>query len=129
MKPPMLAFDAHLDLSMNALLWNRDLTRPESEIREREAGQTDKVDRGQGTVSLPELRKGGFGLVVATQIARYVRKGNKLPGYHSPEIAWAETQGQLAWYRAMEEAGELVQIVDTAGLDRHIKLWTDGRTP
>jgi membrane dipeptidase len=81
------------------------------------------VDRGQGTVSLPELRKGGFGLVVATQIARYVKPGNKLPGYHSPEIAWAETQGQLAWYRAMEEAGEMVQIVDGAALDKHVKVW------
>jgi membrane dipeptidase len=121
----MLAFDAHLDLSMNALLWNRDLTQSVAEIRQREGGQTDKVDRGAGTVSLPELRRGGFGLVVATQIARYVKKGNNLPGYHSPEIAWAETQGQLAWYRAMEEAGEMVQIVDTAGLDRHVALWQD----
>ena len=31
----------------------------------------DKPDRGNGTVSLPELRKGNIGLVVATQIARY----------------------------------------------------------
>jgi len=30
---PMLAFDAHLDLSMNALLWNRDLTRPVAPLR------------------------------------------------------------------------------------------------
>ena len=126
---PMLAFDAHLDLSMNALLWNRDLTRPVAEIRQREQGMTDKVDRGQGTVALPELRKGGFGLVVATQIARYVKPKNKLPGYNSPEIAWAETQGQLAWYRAMEEAGEMVQIVDTAGLDRQVKIWRNGPPP
>jgi membrane dipeptidase len=121
----MFAFDAHLDLSMNALLWNRDLTQSVAEIREREKGMTDKVDRAAGTVSLPELRRGKFGIVVATQIARYVKKGNTLPGYHSPEIAWAQTQGQLAWYRAMEEAGEMVQIVDTAGLDRQIALWSD----
>ena len=38
--------DAHLDLSMNALEWNRDLTRPIDEIRVREKGQTDKKDRG-----------------------------------------------------------------------------------
>ena len=31
----MLIFDAHLDLSMNALEWNRDLTRPIDEIRDR----------------------------------------------------------------------------------------------
>src|SRR4029450_50655 len=32
------------------------------------------------------------------------------------------TQGQLAWYRAMEERGELVQIRDRDGLDRHLTL-------
>src|SRR2546425_12535375 len=119
----MLIFDAHLDLSMNALEWNRDFTRPISEIRQREKGLTDKKDRGKGTVSFPEMRRGGIGLCVATQIARYVKPGNSLPGWHSPEQAWAQTQGQLAWYRAMERAGEMVQIKDRAGLDRHAELW------
>lgn len=121
----MLVFDAHLDLSMNALEWNRDLTRPLAEIRRREAGKTDKVDRAKGTVSLPEMRRGQVGLCVATLIARYVKPGNPLPGWHSPEIAWAQTQGQLAWYRVMEEAGEMVQITDIASLDRHVALWQD----
>jgi len=49
----MFIFDAHLDLAMNALEWNRDLTRPLAEIRAREQGMTDRVDRGNGTVSLP----------------------------------------------------------------------------
>ena len=119
----MLVFDAHLDLSMNALEWNRDLTRPVGEIRQREQGLTDKPDRGRGTVSLPEMRRGGIGLCVATQIARYVKPRNPLPGWHSPEQAWAQTQGQLAWYRAMEEAGQMVQIKDKAGLEGHVKLW------
>ncbi|HEX5444717.1 MAG TPA: membrane dipeptidase, partial [Pirellulales bacterium] len=121
----MLIFDAHLDLSMNALEWNRDLTRPVAEIRRREEGRTDKVDRAKGTVSLPEMRRGQVGLCVATLIARYVKPDNPLPGWHSPEIAWAQTQGQLAWYRAMEEAGEMVQICDAAALDRHVRLWQD----
>jgi len=119
----MLIIDAHLDLSMNALEWNRDLTRPIDEIRERERGQTDKPDRGQGTVSLDEMRKGGVGLCVATIIARYVKRDNPLPGFHAPEIAWGQTQGQLAWYRAMEEAGQMVQIRDLAGLRKHLELW------
>jgi multidrug efflux pump subunit AcrA (membrane-fusion protein) len=101
----MLIFDAHLDLSMNALEWNRDLTRPIAEVRRREEGRTDKVDRARGTVTLPEMRRGQVGLCVATQIARAVEPGNPLPGWYSPQIAWAQTQGQLAWYRAMEEAG------------------------
>lgn len=119
----MFTIDAHLDLSMNALEWNRDLRRPVSEINAREAGLDDKPDRGRAVVSLPELRKGNIGLVVATQIARYVTPDNTLPGWHSPEQAWAQTQGQLAWYRAMEDAGEMVQIKDLEGLEKHVNLW------
>src|SRR5215218_196509 len=119
----MFTIDAHLDLSMNALEWNRDLTKPVAEINEREKGLTDKPDRGKATVSLPELRKGNMGLVMATQIARYVAPGNPLPGWHSPEQAWAQTQGHLAWYRAMEERGEMVQIKTRGELQQHLKLW------
>jgi len=121
----MFIIDAHLDLSMNAMEWNRDLRLPVQAIRDREKGLSDRPDRGKGTVSLPELRKGNIGLVVATQIARYVAPGNPLPGWHSPWQAWAQTQGQLAWYKAMEEAGEMVMIKDAAGLEKHITLWQD----
>jgi membrane dipeptidase len=119
----MLIFDAHLDLAMNALEWNRDYTRPLVEIRERERGQTDKPDRTRGTVCFPEMRRGGIGVCVATQIARYVRRGNPLPGWHSPEQAWAQTQGQLAWYRAMEARGEMRQIKTRGELQRQVELW------
>src|ERR1700722_676399 len=119
----MFAIDAHLDLSMNAIDWNRDLRSSITEIRQREKGVTDKADRGNNTVCFPELRKGDIGLVVATQIARYVGADNPLPGWHSPEQAWAQTQAQLAWYRAMEEAGEMVMIRDLAGLDVHVERW------
>ncbi|HET6254848.1 MAG TPA: membrane dipeptidase [Puia sp.] len=122
----MFIVDAHLDLSMNAMEWNRDLRLSVDEIRAREFGMTDKPDRARGTVSLPALRRGGIGLVVATQIARYVAPDNPLPGWHSPLQAWAQTQGQLAWYRTMEAAGEMVMIRDLAGLERHVSLWTEG---
>lgn len=119
----MFTIDAHLDLSMNALEWNRDLTKPLSAINAREKGLTDKPDRAKATVSLPELRKGNIGLVVATQIARYVDVDNPLPGWHSPEQAWAQTQGQLAWYKAIEDEGEMVQIRDLESLEKHLHLW------
>ncbi len=120
----MLIFDSHLDLAMNALEWNRDLTRPIHEIRLREHGLQDKPDRGHGTVCFPEMRRGRIGLCVATQIARFVKPGNPLPGWHSQEQAWAQTQGQLAWYRAMEEAGQMAQITNRTLLERHIALWS-----
>ncbi len=74
----MTIIDAHLDLSMNALEWNRDLRRPIKRNKGiAKKSMTDKPDRGRGTVCpMPELRKGTIGLVVATQIGRFVA----LPG-------------------------------------------------
>jgi membrane dipeptidase len=122
----MFTIDAHLDLAMNAMEWNRDLRDEIAAIRLREQGMTDKPDRGKGTVTLGELRKGNIGLVVATQIARYVAPGNTLPGWHSPEQAWAQTQAQLAWYKAMEEQGEMVMIKDKNVLELQLAIWNDG---
>jgi membrane dipeptidase len=118
-----LIFDSHLDLAMNAMEWNRDLRRTVEDIRKSEEGMTDKPDRAKGTVSFPSMREGNIGICVATQIARYVKPGNYLPGWNSPEQAWAQTQGQLAWYKAMEEAGEIVQILNVNDLEKHLKLW------
>jgi membrane dipeptidase len=123
---PPLVFDAHLDLAMNAMEWNRDLRLSVKDIRKREEGLDDKLDRGKGTVAFPELRQGGVGLVVATQIARYVAPGSSLPGWQSPEQAWAQTQAQLAWYRTMEEENELVQITNGQELNRHLDRWSSG---
>lgn len=121
----MFIFDAHLDLAMNAMEWNRDLTLPVAKIREREKGMKDKPDRGNNTVSLPAMRKGNIGLCVATQIARYVTEDSALLGWNSPRQAWAQNQGQLAWYKSMEEAGEMVQITNLKELNAHIKRWAD----
>ena len=118
-------FDCHLDLSMNATEWNRDLTLPIGKIRELEKDLFDKPDRGNAPVCLPELIKGNIGLCVATLISRYVKPNNPLPGWNSPEQAWAHAQGQLAWYRTMEDKGEMVQISDVKSLVKHIEKWNN----
>jgi membrane dipeptidase len=115
--------DGHLDLSMNAMEWNRDLRLPISELNNRESCLDDKPDRGKATVTFEELRKGNIGLVVATQIARYVKPDSPLPGWFSPEQAWAQTQGQLAWYKAMEADGQLTMIQNKEDLDAHLTNW------
>lgn len=117
-------FDAHLDLAMNAIEWNRDLTRPLADLRASEAGCTDRPDRGQGTVCFPELRKAGVRLCVATQIGRIDPTGqSRVAAWQSAAQAWAMTQGQLAWYREMEACGELRSIVDINGLESHLETW------
>lgn len=119
----MLIFDAHLDLAMNAMEWNRDLTWTVDEIRKNETGMTDKPDRARNTVSFDAMRKGNIGLCVATQIARYVKKDSPLPGWNSPHQAWAQTQGQLAWYKEMERLGQMKAITNATELNSHIELW------
>lgn len=121
--------DAHLDLSMNALEWNRDLRQSVEEINRREFGMTDKPDRGKATTSLPELRKGNIGLVIATQIGRVVEYNGNLPGagWYSPEQAWAQTQGQLAWYKAMEEDSQMTMIKNKSDLEKHLELWSNDK--
>jgi membrane dipeptidase len=121
----MFLIDAHLDISLNAIEWNRDYRQSVYNIRQSEAGMTDKIDRGRGTVSFPELRKGQIGLVVATQLARFNQSNVNLPGagWNSPHQAWAMTQAQRAWYQAMEDEGEMVLIHNRATLEKHISLW------
>ncbi|MBA4851220.1 dipeptidase [Emticicia sp. BO119] len=123
----MLIIDAHLDMAMNAIEWNRDYRRPVEEIRTMEKDMTDKIDRAKGVVSLPDLRKGKIAVVVATQLARYSENNGNMPGsgWNSPHQAWAMTQAQLAWYQAMVEAEEMVQITTTEQLDNHIAMWED----
>jgi membrane dipeptidase len=120
-----LIFDVHLDLSMNALEWNRDQRWTLERLRRWEVYMKDRVDRGNNTVCFPEMRRGRVGLCVATQIGRFSPYFHRLPGWNSPEQAWATTQGQLAWYREMEAQGEMTQIRDKAQLEKHLALWLD----
>jgi membrane dipeptidase len=125
----MFIIDAHLDLAMNAMEWNRDLRMAVNELRDREKGMTDKPDRSRNTVSLPALRDAEAGLVVATQIARYVQKDSSLPGWNSPEQAWAQSQAQLSWYQTMVDSGEMVQIFGVEDLENQIIRWEDSSIP
>lgn len=120
----MLLFDAHLDLSLNAMEWDRDLRLPVAELRKIEAAANDgKKGRALGTVAFPDMRRGEMGICVATQLAGNMKPKPSCAAWNSAEQAWAMTQAQLAWYRAMEDCGELRQIRNRAALDAHLKEW------
>src|SRR3954449_8731423 len=104
----MLLFDAHLDLALNAVDWNRDLRVDLHDIRVQEAvfNMTD-LGRQTATVSLPELRKAEAGIVVATLIARIEQAINHPLGFTTPEACYASAHAHLAYYRAMEKHGHM----------------------
>jgi len=122
-----LIFDSHLDLAWNAVCFNRDLTLPVQEIRGLEQGMTDEPSRGRNTVSLPELRKAGIHVCVATLLARGGPEQKKQSGYKrtdldhaTPSIAYAAAQAQLAYYRLLEEQGHLRFIRTRHDLAEHV---------
>jgi membrane dipeptidase len=118
----VLIIDAHLDLSMNALQWNRDLLLSAYTIRTQEQRTAGK-GRSQGTVALPEMRQGRIALSVATLIARSTGRPTPHIDFHSPTQAYGMAHGQLAYYRALEQAGHIRLLVDVAGLDAHMAEW------
>ena len=85
----LLIMDGHLDLATNAMTLNRDLTQNVEDIRKREKDLKldDYQDRGKGTVSLPEMRKGNVGLVITTLISRYSSTGEKIEIMDLPAIS------------------------------------------
>ncbi|MDE2952463.1 MAG: membrane dipeptidase [Chloroflexota bacterium] len=118
----MLIVDAHLDLSWNALGWNRNLLDSVYTIRAEE-GRMPGKGRAQNTVALPEMRRGRVAVSFATMLARST--GTALPhlDYGSQAQAYGMAQGQLAYYRALERDGHIRILVDKAGLTSHIQEW------
>ena len=119
----MIVIDAHLDLSWNALNWNRDLALEVAEIRKSEAGMDQKC-RGNNTVSLPALRRGQVAICLATVLARANSKGTSILDYRTQEIASAMAQGQLAYYRILESQGLLRQLDSWPKIEAHFQQWS-----
>ncbi len=126
---PIPLIDAHLDLAWNALSFNRDLTLEVNQLRALERHMDDEPGRGKCTTSLPELRKAGIFLCVATLLARGgpnqtwpTRFERTDLNFATPSIAYAAAHGQLAYYRLLEMQGLLRFIRTKKDLDDH---WED----
>lgn len=124
----MLIIDAHLDLSWNALQWNRDLERSVYTIRTQEGGMSGK-GRAQNTVAFPDMQRGEIGLCVATLLARST--GHPVPhvDFATPMQSYGIARGQLAYYRALEKRGVVRIITDAAALASHVAQWTADGAP
>jgi membrane dipeptidase len=119
-------FDGHLDLSWNALSWDRDITLELDVLNRLEQGLDDHPARAHATTTLPEMRCGAIALCQATLLARG-RSGSRIHGgttrlgldFANQEIASATARGQFAYYELLERRG-LLRLIRTAGeLDAH----------
>jgi membrane dipeptidase len=130
-----LIVDAHLDLAMNALSFNRDITRDLQAVREAEAGLDDDPCRGRVMVTLPQMRRAGVAVCIATLIARSGPRPPRKPplarrdhDYAAPHIAHAMARGQLAYYQLLERLGEIRILRTQRDLDEHWACWSAPRS-
>src|SRR4051812_9290139 len=120
-----LIIDSHLDLSWNALSWNRDLTESVELIRQRERGMSDKRGRARGTVALPDMRRGGIAVCLGTLLVRAQRVSNPNGpmrtdlDFPTQDIASAIAHGQLAYYRELNRRGEIRILRTNDDLSSH----------
>lgn len=120
----MLLFDAHLDLALNGVDWNRDLRCSVDDLRaqERALGMTDPGRTG-ATLSFPEMRTAELGLCLSTLLARQEKEISHSFGWTSPQTCYAMAHAHLAWHRAMERAGYLRSIRTKHDLKSHCNEW------
>jgi membrane dipeptidase len=120
----VLIVDAHLDLAMNALLWNRDLKMSAHDIREVESGMSTK-GRGVGTVGIPDMRRGHIGLCFGTVLGRVNPDGAANIDFRTHEIAYAHCQGELAFYRELQRQGLVRLLKSREELAQHLAQWSN----
>jgi membrane dipeptidase len=125
-----LLIDAHLDLALNALNYDRDITASLDEMNAAEAHMDDQPFRGRGTVTLPEMRKAGIAVCVATLLARSGPKHTRPTHYARGDLdsatrdaAYAACHAQLAYYRLLEWRGEIRLLGSREDLVDHWSRW------
>lgn len=138
--------DAHLDLAWNALSFDRDQLLSIEALRSAESHMRGK-GRGRCTVSLPEMRRAGVGICLATVLARAlpgrpietVASGSPIAqrsrnetilrenlDFANQTIASAAGIGQLAYYQLLEGQDHLRMIRNARDLDELWESWSKG---
>ncbi|MGB7158665.1 MAG: membrane dipeptidase [Tepidisphaeraceae bacterium] len=124
--------DTHLDLSWNAIQWDRDLTRPLAEMNAAEAEMTDHRARGRATVSLPEMRRGNVAVCLATVLSRAKPASRRATGFTRRDldfpdqtIASAVGAAQVEYYRLLAQRGEITLISTAPAFREHVRRWVE----
>ena len=140
----MLIVDAHQDIAYNALELGRDIRLSVHTTRRREArtplnivggdyeamlealGNTEKRDIAMS--GLPELRRGGFGVIFGSIFAHPLCDGCNGEGahsqvYRSSEEAYRVGREQLSYYRQLAEEPGITLIRTREDLQEVLMAW------
>ncbi len=121
-RSPMIA-DSHLDLAFNAVQLKRDLRQSAAVVR---AHDPEPFMRSFGTctVTFPELRRAGVGLVFGTVMTRIDPNDHwTQTGMYARSQCYGIGRGHVAYYQALEREGVVTFIRSAGELDRHVAAW------
>lgn len=125
--------DAHLDIAYNALKYGRDPLQTVAALR---AAELPDRERGSATVSFPELREGGVGLIVGTlfvlpEAGAALMGGDLRMTYRQRSDARAMAMDQLDYYHRLadQEENRLRIVTGTAVLDEVLASHEPGQEP
>ena len=120
----MLIFDAHLDLALNGVDWNRDLRQCVDDIRAQETTlEMCEKGRQNNVLSFPELQFSKVAICLTTLLARQEQPINHSFGWTSPQACYAMAHAHLAYYRAMQADGYLKMLRTRSELKFHFDAY------
>ena len=120
----MLLFDGDYPMAFGALDLDRDLTRPLSEVRAKKEESDHKHWPHEATMaSLPECRAAGMTAALVKICCRIRRSDSPIWGYGTAEIAYANGQAAIAYYRILEAQREAVILTTEPQLAEHVSRW------
>jgi membrane dipeptidase len=127
----MLIIDAHLDLAYNALNYGRQLELSLADLRSSEPRNSP---RGQATVTWPELKRTGVGLVFGTLFVQPASApvgtfGGKMV-YRDADEAHRHAMSQLDYYHRLADEDETICLVgDLKTLEQVVTSHEPDNTP
>ncbi len=122
--PPRLIFDGDYPMAYGALDLDRDLTRPIEEVRAAEPRlrANSRWPDADTMASLPEMRRGRIAAALVKAVGR-VQRSEIIWGYRSAENACAAALAHMAYYRILEQRGEVRILRTAADLRAHTAAW------
>ena len=123
----MLIIDGDYPMAGGAIRSQRDLTIPIQEARNASPNFPATPGRPDSWImsTIPEMRKANVAAAVVKVLACILRESDPHGDVRTDELSYATAQGQLAYYKILEQKG-YARILDTQqSFSQHMKTWSE----
>jgi len=120
----MIIIDGDYPMAHNGLKFQRDLTKPISEVRSAGIINSELDSNGHSVMaSLPEMRKGEVAVAIVKVVCCILRPGNDHGDVPTDLHAYASGKSQMAYYHMLETMREVNLLKFQKEFEDHMDLW------